>query len=208
MSMRRTTCFAACQYAVLVFAPQQRYAYVDGTVSPTKAPTYTECFGQGSTARILPLGDSITWGLGGFHCQPPAWVEEWPPSQEACGYRVPLYSMLVADGLDVEMVGSQRTGPANAPDAAVHHEGHSGWTIAQLERVLDRCRDHRPTHVLLHIGTNDVRNAAEGVSGTVIAERLRRFLDRAFEEMPGVTIFVASIIDMPKTPRWRELVLI
>ena len=124
-----------------------------------------------SKARVLPLGDSITWGLGD-HCRPPEWREDFPPAftnadvgkairingnevtvegelrhvlwgdaehynctgkigvvveklkglvrlqnwnqfenpaapsgqQHNCGYRLPLYSMLDADGLGVEMV--------------------------------------------------------------------------------------------------------
>jgi len=61
--------------------------------------------------RILPLGDSITYG--------------YPVSG---GYRLPLYQLLTNGGYNVDFTGTQTdNGAPDLPDP--HHEGHPGWTI-------------------------------------------------------------------------------
>jgi lysophospholipase L1-like esterase len=89
--------------------------------------------------RIMPLGDSITFGMG---------------STTGSGYRAELWRRLVEQsGYGVDLVGSARTG--TLPD--IDHEGHSGWTIAQLSDSVDGwLAAATPDVVLLHIGTNDV----------------------------------------------------
>src|SRR4051812_6467748 len=91
--------------------------------------------------RVMPLGDSITWGVG---------------SGNQDGYRGSLYRRLTAAGVDVDFVGSMHTG--HGPDP--NNEGHKGWTIAELAaRVDDWLDTYEPDVILLHIGTNDmVRN--------------------------------------------------
>ncbi len=89
--------------------------------------------------RIMPFGDSITVGAG---------------SRAGDGYRARLHRDLTAAGLRVNFVGSRSSGPGPDPD----HEGHSGWTMAQLSARADRwLRRARPDVVLLHVGTNDLR---------------------------------------------------
>jgi len=92
-----------------------------------------------SPIRIMPLGDSITYGSG-----------------SAGGYRDPLYHALTALGYNVDFVGTQTSNPdTTLPDS--DHEGHSGWTIGGIDGsiigFLDAVDD--PDVVLLHIGTND-----------------------------------------------------
>ncbi|MHA3773436.1 GDSL-type esterase/lipase family protein [Verrucomicrobiota bacterium sgz303538] len=91
--------------------------------------------------RIMPLGDSITYGSGG--------------TANLGGYRGPLYTLLTNAGYNVDFVGTQTDNSASIPDQ--NHEGHSGWQIGQLDANmvgwLGSIAD--PDVVLLHIGTND-----------------------------------------------------
>jgi lysophospholipase L1-like esterase len=89
--------------------------------------------------RILPLGDSITYGQGA-------------PG----GYRAPLYQLLTATNYNVRFVGTQNNNaPAWLPEPA--HEGHSGNRIDQIASGfltwVNAVPD--PDIILLLIGTND-----------------------------------------------------
>ena len=132
---------------------------------------------KGETApivRIMPLGDSITFGVG---------------SNDRGGYRSDLEERLTAAGVRFDFVGSRDAGPAGADD---DNEGHSGWTIARMARRIDRwLATYRPDVVLLHIGTNDVRRegSAEGA-----VKRLGVLLNRIRRDRPAAQIFVAQIV--------------
>src|SRR4051812_10644883 len=94
--------------------------------------------------RVMPLGDSITDGFN-------------VPG----GYRIDLWQKLVAGGYRIDFVGSGRNGPTSLSDH--DHEGHSGWTIAQIDaNVVNWLRSTTPRTVLLHIGTNDIPGNANG----------------------------------------------
>ncbi len=126
--------------------------------------------------KIMPLGDSITFGLG---------------SVDYNGYRKPLYNKLTAAGYNFDFVGSQTNG--NFPDPS--HEGYSGWhadtagTSDILGQVYNWLEANPPDIVLLHIGTNDItyggQNANE-VSG-ILAE-----IDRF---SPDIKVVLALIIN-------------
>jgi hypothetical protein len=64
--------------------------------------------------RILPMGDSITWGVGGTRA----------------GYRLYLADKLAAAGFAFQYVGSFAENPATLGRDQQHHEGHPGWLIA------------------------------------------------------------------------------
>ncbi|MFK4037045.1 GDSL-type esterase/lipase family protein [Nonomuraea wenchangensis] len=122
--------------------------------------------------RIMPLGDSITYGAG---------------SSNGGGYRPALHNLLKDDRAAVTFVGSQRSGPA--PDA---HEGHSGWTISQLAGITDAAlATYRPNVVLLHIGTNDLNNN-DNPGGA--PARLGALMDQIFRAAPDVTLLVSTIV--------------
>jgi lysophospholipase L1-like esterase len=123
--------------------------------------------------RIMPLGDSITWGVG---------------SQTRDSYRAPLARRLAAAGVRVDFVGSQRSGAEADPD----NEGHPGWTIAQITAHADRwLAAYRPDVILLHIGTNDVARRNRHVPA-----KLAVLLDRIAADTPGTQVFVAKIIGL------------
>lgn len=75
-----------------------------------------------ASLRIMPLGDSITYGQG------------WDPHG---GYRAVLREKLVAAGYDVDYVGTQSANQGTlAQSGDVQHEGHPGWTVEG--RLSDR----------------------------------------------------------------------
>jgi lysophospholipase L1-like esterase len=98
--------------------------------------------------RIMPMGDSITWGTGG----------------DGGGYRPPLVQSQVVGRYSSDMVGSQRSGPPTLYDR--DHEGYRGYRIDQLTALAaGELTAYRPEFVLLQIGTNDVLQQYAGGSG-------------------------------------------
>ena len=71
------------------------------------------CEPSAGSVRIMPLGDSITFGVGGVG--------------GFGGYRGTLYSKLVNQGYSVNFVGTQTANSGSIPDP--NHEGHGGWRI-------------------------------------------------------------------------------
>ncbi|ACU38360.1 GDSL-type esterase/lipase family protein [Actinosynnema mirum] len=121
--------------------------------------------------RVMPLGDSITDGFN-------------VPG----GYRVDLWRKLVEGGRTVDFVGSMSNGPSSLGDR--DHEGHSGWTIAQLDaNVPAWLRAHSPRTILLHIGTNDIY----GPDPAGAPARLSALVDKITAQAPDAILLVATI---------------
>ncbi|WP_030437562.1 cellulose binding domain-containing protein [Actinoplanes subtropicus] len=124
--------------------------------------------------RVMPLGDSITDGL-----------------TVPGGYRIDLWQKFVAGGYTVDFVGSLANGPASLGDH--DHEGHSGWTIAQIDaNVVGWLRAYTPHTILLHIGTNDMY----GSDPAGAPARLSTLIDHITAEAPQAELFVATIIPL------------
>jgi lysophospholipase L1-like esterase len=123
--------------------------------------------------RVMPLGDSITYGTG-----------------DPGGYRIGLWQRLVGGAYTVDFVGSQSNGPAGLGDH--DHEGHPGWTIAQIDaNVVNWLTTYNPHSILLHIGTNDMTGNPAGA-----ADRLATLLDHITTTAPNAEVFVAQIIPL------------
>ncbi|MFF0468404.1 cellulose binding domain-containing protein [Micromonospora zamorensis] len=121
--------------------------------------------------RVMPLGDSITDGFN-------------VPG----GYRIELWQRFTTGGYRVDFVGSQFNGPASLGDH--DHQGHSGWTIAQIDaNVVNWLRATNPRTVLLHIGTNDMYGDTSGAPG-----RLAALVDKITNNAPNAEVFVATIV--------------
>ncbi|HEX2875003.1 MAG TPA: SGNH/GDSL hydrolase family protein [Polyangiaceae bacterium] len=137
---------------------------------------YRPCPTDGSACKILPLGDSITWGI-----------------QYDGAYRVQLFSKALADGHKITFTGSVSNGPnmvSNQPFPRAN-EGHSGWRIDQITGLVPKpALDTVPHIVLLMIGTNDVY-AASGQA--TMPERLGGLLDKLTSAAPNALIVVAKI---------------
>jgi lysophospholipase L1-like esterase len=158
---------------VPVLAAAALLAITQWSGSPTTAPDHAR---SGFTAtdgaiRIMPLGDSNTTGTVGG------------------AYRSDLWQLLTSDGIAVDFVGSNTGGPTPLPDK--NHEGHGGWTIAQIDQNatawMQTCQ---PDLVLLQIGTNDMYTDASAAGAPA---RLATLLDKILAAAPRAHVMVASI---------------
>ncbi|GKQ41342.1 ricin-type beta-trefoil lectin domain protein [Streptomyces sp. A012304] len=123
--------------------------------------------------RVMPLGDSITWGVG---------------SSTGNGYRGPLWNRLAADGHPLDFVGTGRNGPMSDPD----NEGHSGYKIHQIAALADASLTrYRPNVVTLHIGTNDLNESYQVSTAT---DRLKSLVNQITAAAPDATVLVASLV--------------
>ena len=125
--------------------------------------------------RILPLGDSITTGVGA-----------------AGGYRASLYARLVNAGYAVDFVGTKTSnGAAGLPDS--DHEGHNGFRMDQLNAGLDLWLDADPDPdvVLLLIGTNDFAQDYDLANAT---NRLENLIVRVAAARPYARILVSNLL--------------
>jgi lysophospholipase L1-like esterase len=111
-----------------------------------------------SPIRIMPLGDSITYGSS---------------STGIVGYRRPLYQSLAGAGYSVDFVGGQTNG--SPEDFDRNHEGHSGWRADEIRDNITGWLNSTPADVvLLHIGTN---NISQGQAATTTAAEIGQILD-------------------------------
>ncbi|KAF2735297.1 SGNH hydrolase [Polyplosphaeria fusca] len=127
--------------------------------------------------RILPLGDSITFG--------------YMQGQSTNGYREELRSRLVAAGKTVDMVGTQRSGSM----VDNQNEGHSGWVISQVRGVIQPAIALKPNVVLIHLATNDLNRGNNPPEPDAQAPtRLGQLIDDILAKLPDAAIFVAKIV--------------
>lgn len=124
--------------------------------------------------RVMPLGDSITYGVG---------------SSTGSSYRADLWRRLVTQaGYNVDFVGSQQSG--SLPDT--DNEGHSGWRIDQIAASVDGwLATYQPDVVLLHIGTNDMN---QDYQVDTAPQRLGGLIDKVLADRPTATVLVAKIV--------------
>ncbi|GIE95013.1 SGNH/GDSL hydrolase family protein [Paractinoplanes rishiriensis] len=168
------------RFAAAMAAPAVLLGLLSGPAAEAAVrPAETE---RPSALRVMPLGDSITWGIG---------------SADRDGYRAALHRRLTSAGLDVDFVGSARNG--RGPDR--DHEGHKGWTINQLaEHVEPWLTRYQPDVILLHIGTNDL---VQGVPQP--ARKLARLLDLIEAAQPDAEVFVARVVGLADYPNLERL---
>ena len=153
-----------------------------------------------STVKIMPLGDSITYGMA-----------------DEGGYRKFLSYFLTEKGYsNIDFVGPEGSSSAsftyNGKQVSYddNHAGYSGYSITDLQggwsgklngiletvKKGDYIRKYSPDIILLQIGTNDIANGF--LDGS--EERLHQLLDYLTENMPsGGTIFLTTIPDLGST---------
>lgn len=128
------------------------------------------------TIKIMPLGDSITYGEG---------IVDYG------GYRNLLGALLESDGYPFDFVGSEKSGEEALPDA--DNEGHPGWRISNIKEAIDTegwLETYRPDIILLHIGSNDLRYG----NSAYAPKNLSALLDDILVRSPETHIVVAQII--------------
>jgi hypothetical protein len=143
------------------------------------AGSFDPCPTNGDPCKILPLGDSITFGI-----------------QYEGAWRVELFTKAVGDSKKITFVGSQMNGPSMAGGMTFpkNHEGHSGYTIDQMKPfAMTTDVPYMPNMILLHIGTNDTY----GSSPSGAPARLKALTDLIFTTYPNALLVVAKIVPYP-----------
>jgi lysophospholipase L1-like esterase len=146
-----------------------------GFAWPAAAAGHTEASSAAApaTLRLMPLGNSITWGVG---------------SASGNSYRSFLWDRLAAEGHALDFVGSGRNGTLSDPD----NEGHSGWRIDQIAGIADSVlARYRPNVVTLEIGTNDLNGNYQIPTA---ADRMRALIDQITNDAPDATVLVGTVI--------------
>jgi lysophospholipase L1-like esterase len=131
---------------------------------------------EAEPCKVLPLGDSITFGLG-FDG----------------GYRVELFQLALDGGHDITFTGTQQpNGPGMVDGVSFprNHGGISGQTISQIAgRIPNPELGDLPHIILVHAGTNDMNGQAQGADG-----RLGSLMDTLIAEAPDALLVVSNII--------------
>jgi lysophospholipase L1-like esterase len=144
--------------------------------------------------RLQALGASTTQGYGGQQ-----------------SYRYRLWTKLVDVDAPVDLVGSLTNTQGGAPSYPDYrgrsfdrdHEGHSGFTVAQIASGLPEWMNaYVPDVSLIHVGTNDMLFGG----GTAVSQALgdmTQLVQRLRERQANVRIFVARILPVdPQHPGW------
>jgi lysophospholipase L1-like esterase len=106
-----------------------------------------------SPMGIMPLGDSITYGVG-----------EISSGEYITGYRQPLHSSLLNNDYYVDFVGDIITGSLAVPVFDVEHQGVPGLTDNGVAVNIYNWLVQDPADiVLLHIGTNNFNTSPSDV---------------------------------------------
>lgn len=155
-----------------------------GGINETLSVSFRFETGKAAPLRILPLGDSITWGVGGTDA----------------GYRAPLAELLNGSDIAFQFVGNDTANAGSLSLIQKHHEGHPGWVISSGTSGRDGLAEHldtwlgptgvHPSAVLLMIGSNDVdlnyqMDHAE--------ERLDALVSNIFTLLPDVHLVLAQV---------------
>ncbi len=144
--------------------------------SPAQAYTITGYAGGDGRLEIMPLGDSLTRGVGD-----PMWS----------GYRADLRARFAGVGQNPNMVGPWIDGNGDH-----EHAGTSGARIDQINvQVPQLMGVYKPDVVIVMLGTNDVgqRYQLDGVT-----DRMVSLLSRIRQFRPSARVFVATI------PKWAR----
>jgi len=151
------------------------------------AAAFNPCPAASAPCSVMPLGDSITDGVG---------------SSAGGGYRVELFHAAAQAHKALTFVGS--ASDPNGPDMVDgkkfprDHEGHPGYTIddsastSGISPLVDQAiATKHPQIILLMIGTNDLdRN----IDVSNAPARLGALLDRILTDAPNALLVVAKIV--------------
>ena len=141
--------------------------------------SYSPCPTDGGPCKILPLGDSITYGI-----------------QYAGAYRVELFQDTLNAHQNITFVGdsSLANGPAMVGGAPFpqDNDGHSGWTIDQIAGLVPSpALQTNPDIILLMIGTNDMYSQSQPVAQA--PQRLAALIDKIIGAGAHPLLVVAQI---------------
>jgi len=123
--------------------------------------------------RIMPVGDSITYGLG---------------SSTLNGYRQPLLNLLPSR--TITYIGAQKSGTMKNPE----NEGYGGAIISEIATSSLPTLAQHPNLVLLLAGVNDINRNNE-IPGA--PRRLAKFVETIFEKCAETVVVVAQLTPFP-----------
>ncbi|MFQ5708455.1 MAG: Ig-like domain-containing protein [bacterium] len=146
-----------------------------------------------SQTKIMPLGDSITFGTG---------------STDSAGFRNDLAQLLVDEGVGFDFVGSQSDGTGFPAGISNNHEGIPGQRADEIVANIGTILQAKPDIVLLHIGTNDL---TAGDSPQTVKDDINGILDAIHNDNPNTIIILSAIIPRkdnkdPETTQLRDLI--
>jgi lysophospholipase L1-like esterase/endonuclease/exonuclease/phosphatase family metal-dependent hydrolase len=149
--------------------------------APSTGPDKVQVSEQGiqQSVRLMPLGDSITEGVGSSHHN---------------GYRKVLYDALESDVGDgnVNFVGSVRRGNMSDPN----NEGHRGKRIDEIASFAHcYARVYQPNVITLHAGTNDFN---QNYPSSTALQRIRALIKQTLADSPRAVIVLAKVIPTGK----------
>lgn len=117
--------------------------------------------------RIMPLGDSITQGVGSSSNE-----------SHQISYRKYLWDRLNNSGYSINFVGSQTQGYAVSPSFDYNHEGYAWWTTQNIANNIYGFLVNNPCDIiLLHIGSNDVSPNQSNSSSVAGLNNILNYID-------------------------------
>lgn len=140
----------------------------------------------GKTIRIMPLGASITQGVG----------------SKKAGARSVLHRLMNEAKIPHLFVGSNKAQPGDMPANQQNHEGHPGWTIQNIAGQTQGIQEKlggwvpaaKPDYVLILVGSNDITRYWQLDK---IGERIEKVIDTINNKSNGLakdaTIIIASL---------------
>jgi lysophospholipase L1-like esterase len=157
------------------------------------AAMFNPCPAAAAACIVLPLGDSITDGVGS--------------AAPGGGYRVQLFHDAVQAHKALTFVGNATdpNGPGMVDGKSFprNHEGHPGYTIdnsnstSGISPLVDQSiAANHPHIILLMIGTNDLDRNIDGANAPA---RLGALIDKIISDAPNALLVVAKI-----TPTWDD----
>lgn len=163
-----------------------------GTGTETGTDTSTGSGGAGGTGgsatfqpcpetppcKILPLGDSITFGLG-FDG----------------GYRVELFHLALEGGHEITFTGTQSPNGPTMVDGVTFPRNHAGISGQLIQEIANRIPNpdmmEIPHIILVHAGTNDIARSREGAE-----DRLEALMDKLIAEAPDALLVFSNLIPL------------
>jgi GDSL-like lipase/acylhydrolase family protein len=142
---------------------------------------YNPCPTNGDPCRILPVGDSITFGI----------------NYEG-SYRPELFHKAVMAGQKITFTGTLQNGPTMVDMMPFprRFEATSGITIDGISKQITNNKTlMMPADiVLIHIGTNDMYMTPAGAP-----DRLGKLIDQIITGLPDALVAVAKIIPLSQS---------
>ncbi|KAF7544762.1 hypothetical protein G7Z17_g9700 [Cylindrodendrum hubeiense] len=144
------------------------YATRDDTIDDARV-----LVGGNVDLRLMPLGASITNGKG---------------SDDGNGYRKALRDLLVADGNEVDMVGSLESGDMD-------DNQNEGWNGLRIDQVLEKAKasvpERLPNLFTINVGTND---CLQDYDIEHAGDRMEEMLKYLWNASPLASIILSTLL--------------